>query len=116
MALLRSGLLSEVVVMAFDTLRSSKMRSALTVLGVSRWSPARAARAHLYLAMAMANRNEPQQAADHGLQAIASSRDFGTLRRAKALDTTLTAGYAAEPDVQEFHERYRQLARQAVTN
>ena len=34
MALLRSGLLSEVVVMAFDTLRSSKMRSALTVLGV----------------------------------------------------------------------------------
>ena len=31
---LRTGLLSEVVVMAFDTLRSSKMRSALTVLGV----------------------------------------------------------------------------------
>ena len=31
---IRSGLLSEVVVMAFDTLRASKMRSALTVLGV----------------------------------------------------------------------------------
>jgi putative ABC transport system permease protein len=34
MAMVRSGLLSEVVVMAFDTLRTSKMRSALTVLGV----------------------------------------------------------------------------------
>jgi putative ABC transport system permease protein len=31
---IRTGLLSEVVVMAFDTLRASKMRSALTVLGV----------------------------------------------------------------------------------
>jgi len=34
MATVRSGLLSEIVVMAFDTLRTSKMRSALTVLGV----------------------------------------------------------------------------------
>jgi putative ABC transport system permease protein len=31
---MRSGLLSEIVVMAWDTLRTSKMRSALTVLGV----------------------------------------------------------------------------------
>lgn len=31
---MRSGLLGEIVTMAFDTLRSSKMRSALTVLGV----------------------------------------------------------------------------------
>ncbi len=30
----RTGLLSEIVVMSFDTLRTSKMRSALTVLGV----------------------------------------------------------------------------------
>ncbi len=30
----RAGLLSEIVVMSFDTLRTSKMRSALTVLGV----------------------------------------------------------------------------------
>src|ERR671927_413345 len=29
-----SGLLSEIVMMSFDTLRASKMRSALTVLGV----------------------------------------------------------------------------------
>jgi putative ABC transport system permease protein len=34
MAGVRTGLLSEIVVMAFDTLRTSKMRSALTVLGV----------------------------------------------------------------------------------
>jgi putative ABC transport system permease protein len=34
MATVRSGLLSEIVVMAFHTLRTSKMRSALTVLGV----------------------------------------------------------------------------------
>jgi putative ABC transport system permease protein len=34
MATFRSGLLGEIVVMAFDTLRASKMRSALTVLGV----------------------------------------------------------------------------------
>ena len=34
MAALRSGLLSEIVVMSLDTLRTSKMRSALTVLGV----------------------------------------------------------------------------------
>jgi len=34
MAGLRSGLLSEIFVMSFHTLRSSKMRSALTVLGV----------------------------------------------------------------------------------
>ncbi|HEY3883900.1 MAG TPA: ABC transporter permease [Vicinamibacterales bacterium] len=31
---MRSGLLSEIVVMSFDTLRASKMRSALTVLGI----------------------------------------------------------------------------------
>src|SRR4051795_13068086 len=30
----RAGLLSEIVVMSWDTLRGSKMRSALTVLGV----------------------------------------------------------------------------------
>jgi putative ABC transport system permease protein len=34
MATVRTGLLSEIVLMAFDTLRTSKMRSALTVLGV----------------------------------------------------------------------------------
>ena len=34
MAAIRSGLLGEIVSMAFDTLRTSKMRSALTVLGV----------------------------------------------------------------------------------
>src|SRR5436190_11902277 len=34
MAGLRAGLLSEIVVMSIDTLRTSKMRSALTVLGV----------------------------------------------------------------------------------
>ena len=34
MAKMRTGLLSEIVAMAFDTLRTSKMRSALTVLGV----------------------------------------------------------------------------------
>jgi putative ABC transport system permease protein len=34
MAVMRSGLLSEIVAMAFDTLRASKMRSALTVLGI----------------------------------------------------------------------------------
>jgi len=34
MATIRSGLLSEIVVMSFQTLRTSKMRSALTVLGV----------------------------------------------------------------------------------
>src|SRR5215212_10163313 len=34
MAAVRSGLLSEIVVMSVATLRASKMRSALTVLGV----------------------------------------------------------------------------------
>jgi putative ABC transport system permease protein len=34
MATVRSGLLKEIVVMSLDTLRTSKMRSALTVLGV----------------------------------------------------------------------------------
>ncbi len=34
MAIMRSGLFSEIVVMSIDTLRTSKMRSALTVLGV----------------------------------------------------------------------------------
>jgi putative ABC transport system permease protein len=34
MKTVRTGLLSEIVVMSFDTLRASKMRSALTVLGV----------------------------------------------------------------------------------
>ena len=34
MAALRAGLLAEIVVMSIDTLRTSKMRSALTVLGV----------------------------------------------------------------------------------
>ena len=34
MAAFRTGLMAEIVVMSFDTLRSNKMRSALTVLGV----------------------------------------------------------------------------------
>src|SRR3954469_23042272 len=34
MKTVRTGLLTEIVVMSFDTLRASKMRSALTVLGV----------------------------------------------------------------------------------
>jgi putative ABC transport system permease protein len=34
MAQLRTGLLGEIVTMSWDTLRTSKMRSALTVLGV----------------------------------------------------------------------------------
>jgi putative ABC transport system permease protein len=34
MAVMRNGLFSEIFAMAFDTLRTSKMRSALTVLGV----------------------------------------------------------------------------------
>src|SRR4026209_2305120 len=34
MAGVRTGLMSEIVVMSIDTLRTSKMRSALTVLGV----------------------------------------------------------------------------------
>jgi putative ABC transport system permease protein len=34
MAMMRTGLFSEIFAMAFDTLRTSKMRSALTVLGV----------------------------------------------------------------------------------
>ena len=34
MAAIRSGLLGEIVGMSIDTLRASKMRSALTVLGV----------------------------------------------------------------------------------
>src|SRR5687767_11276278 len=31
---MRSGLFSEIIAMAFDTLRTNKMRSALTVLGI----------------------------------------------------------------------------------
>jgi putative ABC transport system permease protein len=34
LATIRSGLLGEIVTMSVDTLRTSKMRSALTVLGV----------------------------------------------------------------------------------
>src|SRR4029078_11492358 len=34
MAVMRTGLFTEIFAMAFDTLRTSKMRSALTVLGV----------------------------------------------------------------------------------
>ena len=34
MATIRTGLFREIVSMSFDTLRTSKMRSALTVLGV----------------------------------------------------------------------------------
>src|SRR6516225_2451445 len=34
MAKIRSGLMSEIVVMSWDTLRANKLRSALTVLGV----------------------------------------------------------------------------------
>jgi len=88
-------------------------RDARTGLGVARWSPGRGARAHLDLALALANLGSPEEAAGHGNQAITLHRETWLLgQRAAKLNTALLARYPKLPAVQEFHHRYRQLTTQ----
>jgi tetratricopeptide (TPR) repeat protein len=80
--------------------------------------PGWAEQAQIDLAIALANLGRPDEAVDHGKQALGSSRGWlGTLvPRARVLDAVLTRQYATKPCAQEFHYHYRELANPAITN
>lgn len=91
-------------------------QNARAALAVARWSPGRAARTHLYLGTAAAHLDRPDEAVINGERALTLSRDYGTLLRARTLDAALTSRYPDVPATKEFHDRYRHLAAQALTN
>jgi tetratricopeptide (TPR) repeat protein len=92
-------------------------RHARTALGVAKWSPGRAAYAHLDLGTALANLGSPDEAAEHGMQAFALRHDYGTLlQRARELDTALMSRYPKEPCALDFNDHYQQLASRALAN
>jgi len=87
---------------------------ARTALDVAKWSPGRAASAHLDLATALAHLGSPDEAAHHGVQAFAFCASTLCLREKSArLDTALTTRFPNLPATRDFHDRYRQLATHA---
>jgi transcriptional regulator with XRE-family HTH domain len=92
-------------------------RHARDTLGVATLSPGRAAAARMDLAIALANLGSPDEAAEHGTQALAADRWLGSLLpRARQLHTVLTTRYPELTGSQALHDRYRQLTRRALTN
>jgi transcriptional regulator with XRE-family HTH domain len=89
---------------------------ARAALDVAKWSPGRAASAHLDLGTALAHLGSPDEAAAHGRQAFAHRVASGRAHtRATQLDAVLTARHPNEPAVKDFHDRYRQLTSEAIT-
>ena len=79
---------------------------------IGRWSPGRAAYAHLDLGMALAHLGSPDEATERGKQGLALGRGYGSLlTRARKLDAALRAGYPKEPAAAEFHARYELVAK-----
>jgi transcriptional regulator with XRE-family HTH domain/tetratricopeptide (TPR) repeat protein len=77
-------------------------------------SPSREAIARIDLALALAHLHQPDEAADLGRQALASTRVVNSvLCRAGELDTALTAGYATLGCTQDFHTQYRHMTEHA---
>jgi hypothetical protein len=92
-------------------------REARAALPIESWLPAEADLVRLHLAIALANLGSPDEAVEHGNQAIASPRYLGSVRTlARELDATLTRRYPTQPSVADFHDRYQQLASRAITN
>lgn len=92
-------------------------REARAALPVESWSPAEAGLARLHLGIALANLGSPDEAVEHGNRALASPGYLGSVRPlARELDAALTHRYPTQPNVADFHDRYQQLATQAITN
>jgi tetratricopeptide (TPR) repeat protein len=92
-------------------------REARNALAIEPWSPGAAGIAHLDLAIALAHLGSPEEAVEHGRQAISQPRFLGgVLPLAHELDTVLTKRYPTEPCTQEFHEQHDQLVSRATTN
>lgn len=87
---------------------------ARTALDVAKWSPGRAAGAHLDLATALVHLGSPDEAAHHGVQAFALRTGTPALQEKSArLATALTTSYPNLPAAEDFHDRYHHLATQA---
>jgi transcriptional regulator with XRE-family HTH domain len=92
-------------------------RHARRALPVAAFSPGRAAADRMDLAVALANLGQPDEAAEHGTQAITTGRWQGyVLPRARQLNAVLTTRHPELPGSQAFHDRYRQLTTRAITN
>lgn len=85
-------------------------REARNGLAVDAWSPGDADVNRIRLGIALTNLGSPDEAVEHGKQALARPRFLGgVLSRARQLDAALMSRYPAEPCAQDFRERYRQL-------
>lgn len=78
----------------------------LEVPGLVRW-PVRLAENRVDLGLIAVRRDQPDQAADLGRQALDSERKSGsTLGRVAELDAALMTNYAEIPETRDLHERY----------
>jgi tetratricopeptide (TPR) repeat protein len=92
-------------------------RHARSALSLATYSPGAAGLARIDLAISLANLGSPEEAVDHATQAFAVPRFLGgLLPRVRELSRTLTSRYSSEPCVQDFNDRYQQLASQALIN
>jgi transcriptional regulator with XRE-family HTH domain len=86
-------------------------------LAVEAWSPGDADLARVEFGIALAGLGSPDEAVEHGKQALAQPRMLGgLLSRSRRLDAVLMSRYPAEPCAQEFHEQFQLLASRASSN
>jgi tetratricopeptide (TPR) repeat protein len=79
-------------------------------------SPSRQAIARLDLGIALAGLGSPDEAVGQGRLALGSPRVVeAVLFKARCLNAALTARYPDLPEVRDFEEQYRQVARRATT-
>jgi tetratricopeptide (TPR) repeat protein len=92
-------------------------REARDGLAVEAWSPGDADVNRIELGIALINLGAPDEAVEHGKQALTQPRFLGgLLPRARQLDSALMSRYPTESCAQDFHEQYRLLASRALTN
>lgn len=92
-------------------------REARNALAIETWSPGEADVARLHLAIALAHIGSPDEAVEHGKQALSRPRFLGSvLPRARDLNTVMVSRYPTASCTQDFREQYRLLASQALLN